>query len=353
MNEKKKYYYMGGSIIAVILVLLLSVMLLSSCSSKGNYKKIEKKLVEGAQKVINNGDLTVLEGNSAIVTSDQLVQAEYIKPLDKMKNDGCSGTVTIMNNGGSYIYLPYLTCNNYHTVTLKDQIVADSLTTEKDGLYSVDGEYVFKGSNPNNHVNFDGEDWLIVKIDGMGNLKLVKAVESSQVAYWDRKFNEQTDNVTGENEYETSTIAAFLQSMYDDYKSDYRKHLIPFDACVGKRTIENTAKSTSVDCAKKLSGQYIALISPSDYAQASYDKDCENVLSGSCINYNYLFNNLSETWTLSAIADNSYEVLLYIPGRFRRVQANEGHYYHAVVYISGNELYTDGDGSAKNPYVIK
>ncbi len=111
--DTKKLYKMGGAIIGIILFLLLCVILLSSCSSKGSYSKLEKKLLEAAEKCITNGDVVVDEGTSTIVTSDQLVSADYIKPLDKIKDDNCSATVTIMNNGGSYNYLPNITCNNY------------------------------------------------------------------------------------------------------------------------------------------------------------------------------------------------------------------------------------------------
>jgi hypothetical protein len=34
------------------------------------------------------------------------------------------------------------------------------------------------------------------------------------------------------------------------------------------------------------------------------------------------------------------------------VKANESHKYHYVIYISGDELYIDGDGSIDNPYII-
>ena len=354
MNENKKYYMMGGSIIAVILVLLLSMMLLSSCSSKANYQKIEKKLIKAAEKAVTNGDVTITEGSSMIVTSDQLEQAGYLKSLAKMNKDNCSATVTIMNNGESYNYLPNLICTNYQTKTLKSKMIDDSLTTKDAGLYYDNGEYIFKGTNPNNIVSFGGSLWFILKIDGSGNLKLLNTEQSAQYTSWDSKFNTDTNDRSGENVYENSDIHEVLKAKYDGYKINERKHLIPFGVCIGKRTPDNIAKTAYVDCGEKLEGQYLGLMSPSDYALASYDPDCENILSGSCTNYNYIYKNItSDTWTSNAMADNSYEVMIYSPGRIRRATANETYYYNLVVYVSGDELYTEGDGSVDNPYVIK
>ena len=333
MDNKKKYYVMFGSIIGIILFLLICMMLLSSCSKKGSYDKLEKKLVEGAQECISNNDVTVTEGTSTMVTSDQLISAGYIKSLDK--------------------YIPYVSCSNYTTVSLKDKIVEDNLVTKDAGLYYEDGEYIFKGKNPNNVVKFDGSTWLIIKIDNNGNLKLVSIDSSKQAVAWDNKYNEDTNYTTGENEYETSNIHDILTSKYEGYNSDNKKHLVPFSLCIGKRTNDSVAKTAAVDCAEKIDNQYFGLINPSDYANASYDKDCVDIVSGSCINFNYLYNNLSETWTANAIGNDSFEVILYSPGRIRRVDARESHYYNIVIYISGDEKYISGNGTAADPYVIK
>jgi hypothetical protein len=142
MDNKKKYYVMFGSVFGILLFLLLSMMLLSSCSNKGSYSKLEKKLLEAAKKSVANGDVVVQEGSSTYVTSDQLITAGYMKSLDKYKDDGCTATVTIMNNGNEYNYIPYISCTNYKTVTLKEQIVEDNLVTTDDGLYYEGGEYI-------------------------------------------------------------------------------------------------------------------------------------------------------------------------------------------------------------------
>lgn len=350
--DTKKLYKMGGAIIGIILFLLLCVVLLSSCSKKGSYDKLEKKLVEGAQKCITNGDVTVAEGEYATVTSDQLITAGYIKSLDKYKNDNCSGSVTIMNNGGTYNYIPYISCSNYTTVSLKEKIVEDNLTTSKDGLYYANGEYVFKGAKPNNFVSFDDQKWLIIKIDANGNIKMIRINPSKNSVMWDNKYNEDTKYRSGENDYESSSMIEVLKARYKDYSNSAKKHIIPTDVCIGKRTGDNTAIGLNIDCAEKISGQYVGLLIPSEYALASYDKDCDSILAGSCSNYNYIYKNIRETWTANTLSDTTYQVILY-NGSFRRVYANESHVFNEVITISGNEKYIKGDGTEDNPYVIK
>ena len=348
----RKYYVMGGSIIGVIFVLLISVLLLSSCNKKYSYSKIEDKLIKAAQKAVDNGDITVMENSEYLVTSDQLVQAGYIKSLDKLRNDNCSATVKIVNNSGTFNYLPNLTCANYSTTTLKQKIIDDNLTVSEDGLYSDNGEYIFKGKYPNNHLKFAGEDWLILRIDYSG-IRLINSKAADQIAQWDTKFNEKTNGMDGENEYETSAIHTLLVDRYNAFPDKLKKHIIPVSICIGARGPEDLSKGTSSDCSKRMDNQFLSLMNMSDYAMASYDKDCTDMLAGSCMNYNFFPLYIEESWTLNTLNDSSYEVILYQQTRMTAEIANNAHKYHDVLYISGDEVYVDGDGSEDNPYIIK
>ena len=351
--ENRKYLIMGGSIIGIILVLLVSMMFLSSCTSKGNYSSAEKKLVSAAESYINDGKATLIDGEKIIVTADTLATEGYMKTLDKLVKDDCSGSVTIMNNGGTFNYLPSLACTKYTTSTLKNKIINDNLTANGDGLYALDGEYVFRGKEPNNHLRFAGQDWYIIKINANGDLKLIAANASNQTTAWDNKFNEDTDYSSGENVYAVSDLYQFLNDQYSAFKDTTKKHLIPYDVCIGTRERTNLVISNQIDCAQTVKKQYVGLLNPSDYARASYDKDCIDILKGSCINFNYIYENIAETWTTNAIADSTYEAILYQAGRFAATPARELHKYHLVVYISGNELYTSGTGTMDDPYIIK
>lgn len=351
-NIDRKYLIMGGTIIGVIVVLLLSVLILSSCSSSTGYEKIEKKLVKAAEKYVAEKQ-QVEADTQLVITADQLSEAGYIKPLDELKNDGCTATVLAMNNGGVMNYLPNLTCTNYKTKTLKTAIVDDNLVAAEDGLYAINGEYVFRGKKVNNYLKFAGKMWRIIRIDTNGNIKLVGVDESEKYTVWDNKFNTETGYSTGENDYETSFILEYLNSQYEGYKESTKKHIIPVNVCIGGREKTNLVISTQIDCSVTLAKQYVGLINPTDYAQASLDDDCKQINDGSCTNFNYMYNTLGSTWTVNPIMDNTYQVILYLPGHFSATDANETNKYHLVINISGNELYKKGTGTLEDPYVVE
>ena len=48
-----------------------------------------------------------------------------------------------------------------------------------------------------------------------------------------------------------------------------------------------------------------------------------------------------------------YEALLMSDGLQSNQNANLYNEYNIVIYIDGNEAYTSGDGSEKNPYIMK
>lgn len=351
--DSRKYFIMGGSIIGIIIVLLISVFILSSCTGKKNYSGIEDKLVKAAQSYINDSKAEVSMGSKLILTDKELSDAGYIKPMSELSKDNCSGSVSVMNNGGQINYLPVLNCTNYTTMNLKNKVINDNLTSSDDGLYALNGEYVFRGKYPNNHLKFAGQDWYIIKITANGDLKLISATSTSQVTAWDNKFNEVTNYSSGENVYAVSDIYNYLNNLYKGFKDATKKHLIPYDVCTGTRARTNLVKGYNIDCATSVKNQYIGLLNPTDYANASYDKDCTNILKGSCINFNYIYLNIDETWTSNAIADSTYEAILYSGGRFQATPARESHKVHIVIYLSGNEINVTGSGTAADPYVIK
>lgn len=351
MNNRK-YLVMGGSIIGIILILVVSMMILSSCTKKSDYSNIEKKLVTAAENYISDEKATISDGSQLILSDTDLANEGYIKPMTDLTNDTCSGYVTIMNNGGQMNYLPELNCSNYETNNLKNQIISDSLTSNGDGLYALDGEYVFRGKKPNNHLEFGGQDWYILKIDANGNLRLISTDPSNQVVQWDNKYNEDTKYTSGENVYIQSDIYDYLNNKFEGYKDKTKQHMIPYDVCTGTRVRTNIVKSSTIDCAQTVK-QYVGLLTPTDYANASYDKDCTDLLKGSCINFNYLYENIEETWTAIAISDSTFETILYTAGTFIATPAREAHKYYLVISISGNELYTKGSGTEEDPYIIK
>lgn len=348
----RKYMIMFGSVIGIIIFMLLSMFILSSCSSKMSYEKLEEKIVSAtADYIRTNGKPAV--GTTSFVSSEDLINNGYLKSLDNYKNDNCTALVKVMNNNGVINYLPSLTCNNYKSVKLREKILEDNLTVEKSGLFAIDGEYIYKGKYVNNYVKIGGKLWRILRIDSNGDIKLVSVESDGVSVQWDNKYNEITKSKTGENEYETSYIREVLLSRYSKYRDIHKKHIVPKSICIGSRSYKDIDKTNLLDCSKKLDDQYVGLINPSDYALASTDKDCITLKSGSCLNYNYLVNTLKTTWTLNAISDNTYQAVAYYNGNLKAEDISDTNDFNIVIYISGDEIYGDGNGTKDKPYTYK
>ena len=326
-----------------------------------NYQKLEEKLVSAAEDYIKDDEKRIPDpGTSIEISADTLVSEGYLKELTEYIDDTCSGKVTVMNNGGLSLYLPEVTCTEYKSVTLADQIMTDSLRTEEDalaykgGLYEMNGEYVFRGKDVNNYVSFGGTTWRILKIDQNGNLRLVKNETEKKTTRWDTKFNAETQRSYGINNYVTSDLYETLNNSYSSFKEENKRHLIPHDVCIGKRKETDRNVDLSIDCGENvLSNQYLSTVNLSDFVLASLDENCKSIDSGSCSNFNYWMENIDTVWTTNASADNTYEVYTFGNAMSQIARANGKNSYYWVVYVSGRELYSSGTGTAKDPYVIE
>lgn len=355
----KKFYIIMGAILGVLVLIIVVVAIVRFFSGPGNnYSKLEKKLVSATEDYLEDNPKQIPEeGTSVVIDSATLITAGNLKELSKYVEDSCSATVKVMNNGGVSLYLPDLVCSNYQTLHLSTKVIDDNLVVDSEkeyesGLYQVDDEFIFKGKNVNNYVSFGGLTWRIMKVDANGDLRLIKANSEKSKKMWDNKYNVDEKKTYGINDYENSLLAETLYQSYLNVNKNNKAHLIPHTVCVGKRSSKDKAISYDIDCAETLEGQYISVINTLDFPMASLDKNCTSVGAGACINYNYLYNMLSTTWTSIGLADNSYEVYNLSGGYSSTLKAKNNVNYNWVIYVSGQELYTSGDGSLNDPYII-
>lgn len=362
----KKFLIFAGLIICLPLLLIVFLAIIQGCgNTKVSYETYETKMISALEKYIKDTDKAPTEeGELLNVKLSTLVDKGYIKSAEKLlDDDSCKGSVTVRRNGSSLEenqggYLSYtveLNCENHKTIHLVDKI-KENVVTEESGLYKVEQGYIYKGNKVNNYINFYGNTYRIMSIDENGILKLVKSEPEATNRIWDNKFNVETNRSSGKNIYKDSVILEFLLNDYFNAKkinSKARAQIVAYDACVGKRSANNYAIDKAIDCSEKLEKQVISLINISDYASASLDSNCTSLNSRSCNNYNYLYGSISSTWTLNTSLDNSYDVLYLADGIMASQVANTYSEYNFVIYIDGNQLYTTGNGSLNNPYVIE
>lgn len=365
MTEKlkqidKKYLIIFAGIIGVLFLFVIIIIIINIFSGPGSdYKALENKLVTMAQKYIEKEELPPIEkGDSLLISADTLIAEGYMKELSKYIGDTCTGQVTVMNNGGVALYIPDIQCTEYNTIHLKQQIIDDNLVTDSTikypaGLYEINGEYIFKGKTPNNYVSFGGITWRILKIDSNGDLRLLKANMEEDTFYWDTKYNVNTKESTGVNDYETSLFLEKLNATYSNFKDEHKKNIIYHDVCIGKRSRTDIEMSLDIDCATVLEKQYLSTVSLGEYVLASLDENCINLASGSCKNYNYLnYVFTTSIWTTTASAENTYQIYTLGNNSTRLRATNEQYKYHWIIHVSGEELYKSGTGSSSDPYII-
>lgn len=362
----KKFLIIIGCIILIPILLLIFLAIIQGCGNrKITYEKYESKMITATEKYIKDKDMQPQdESETVTVTLSQLVEGEYIKTTEKLLDDStCDGSVTVRRNGSSIEtneggYLNYtvdLKCDNHSTVHLVDKLLENVVTSES-GLYKIEDGYVFKGDKVKNYITFFGQDYRIMSVDENGILKLVKAESEINSRIWDNKYNTEIGYSYGKNIYKDSDILTQLLSDYNNVKkisTDAKKHVVAYDSCIGKRSSTDYSINKKIDCSDVLEKQVISLINVSDYAMASTDPDCNSIKSRACKNYNYLSDISLSGWTLNSLTDNTYEIFYLSDGLIEITNANSYVEYSIVIYIDGNELYTSGNGTSTDPYIIK
>lgn len=362
----RKFLIIAISLLVLPILLIIFLAIIQGCSNrKMNYDAYEKKMISAANVYFKNKDMIpTKEAQTAKVTLDELVKNTSLKdPAKALKDDTCTGSVTVRRNGNSVEknaegFLNYtvdLKCKDYSTVHLVDKL-KENVVTSDSGLYQIDNTYIFKGDNPKNYITFFGVNYRIMSIDSNGVLKLVKEDSEDIDRIWDNKYNVDVEHYYGKNIYKDSQILKYLLNDYNNSKvisKKAREHIVAYNVCIGKRSSNDYSINKSTDCSEVLQGQVISLINVSDYASASLDQDCNSTNSRACNNYNYLYRVAQSTWTLNSVSDNTYGVIYLSNGMMRTTNANDYNDYNIVIYVDGNELYTEGIGSSENPYIIK
>ena len=354
----KKYLMIIGGIFGILLLVIIVLASMKGCSGPSkNYQSAESKMVKAAKEYFKEKGLPE-NGKSKEVSVTELSGSGKMKKLDKILSDKtCDGKVTIYNNNDNYLVVPHLECSEYKTKHLKDKIIEDSEVINpedpyKSGLYKMDDKYVFRGKNPNNYVSFGGLIWRIIDIDKDGTIRVIKVEPEKNKSVWDNKYNVEVNKNYGINDYKNSVLLERLNSEYSKFKKESKKHLSSFNVCIGKRNPTDIGIDYNIDCSEILENQYISVINVSDYSRPSLDEHCDSIVAGACTNYNYMLYVTGNTWTVSTKKDSTYNAIMITGGVGASDTAKTSSSYNWVVAFRGDELYTQGDGSANNPYLI-
>lgn len=353
-------------VILVVVIIIFSFVFKGTGLSKANtYSQMEENLKAAAEKYANKNVklLPKDEKEQSKINTDTLINAKYIKELHSIEDEKvkCSGYVLINKSSDNYKYTPYLKCGNYYeTTSLVDYIKKnETIVNSDDGLYEYGEKYVYRGENPNNYLKIEKNIYRIVELDKDDVLKLI-FVANTDDSYdyyddytWDDRYNIETDDYSGINDYSKSRIKDKLTGLYkSQFFSDTERSFIKsYDICIGKKYVNDTSIDGVAECSTKYPDQKIDLLNIYEYMRASIDPNCTNSNTASCSNYNYLRGICSVT--LNAVADNTYQIYGVCNSVSNVSEANDLFSINPVIYIDKNALYAGGNGTGENPYTIR
>lgn len=351
--------------IIIILVVVILVMVFAfggkETSNTRTYSQIEENLKNATTKYLNDNKklLPKNENEQTRINLDTLINSKYIEELSSIDDENvkCSGYVNVLNKGNKYKLIPYIKCGKYYeTSSIADYIKNKGIVTSGDGLYQSGNKYIFKGESPNNYITIGDRSYRIIEIDEDNELRLITSSRLNYSTTWDNRYNVDRNRYDGINDYSISRIKDTLELVYNDeeYFSDEEKSLIvPHNACIGKRYLSDTSIDGATECSNQYDNQYVTLITSSEYMRASIDPHCDSTETYSCSNYNY-FNDISSSYkTITAVADNSYQVFNVSNGVLSISSASSSFKFYPIIYIDKLSLYAGGDGTEDNPYMVR
>ena len=358
--KEKSYYLLGGIVVVIILLIIINAC---SNSSGNKYEKIEQKMVSAAQNYYANHkkNLPKEENNTVKVTISTLIEAELLKEVKdpNNKDQDCSGYVEVTKVGKEYSYIPFLVCKgNYEPKYLTDIIKESKQDEYGNGVYEMNGEYIYRGDDVKNYVSFNNQLWRIVKIDSEGDIKLVLANYTEDEYTWDDSYNsERKESVGITTDYLHTDIRKTLNDYYKtNFDKDAKAKIVSKNICIGKYDIDDYTSdsfSTEKECSIVKENEKIGLLVATDYKNACLNEKCVNVESSECKNRNYLSNDEEfNTWLLSTTSKNTYKVL-FLSGKIDRSTASNDKRINPVIYLTNKSIILTGMGTSKKPYVVK
>ena len=363
LGKNKLFKIAIGIIAAVVVITIILLIYHSIVGTKSSYSDIENKVLKAAQKYYGeNKELLPQNENEQISIDDvSLTSLGYLDNMaDLIKNkEGvtCSAKVIISYNNGSYRYTSLLDCGDaYKSQTLASYIESNvARTFNGDGLYDLNGEYVYRGENPDNFIKFSGHNYRIVKIsNGKATLILDERFERS---VWDDRYNATVNRSDGINDYKVSRIKEALDNIYTTNKlvSEKDKSLLKnHNLNIGKRNPSDNYNDGSIEQSEILEKQYMGLLPLYDYINASTDVNCNSALTRSCSNYNYLNHYDYNWWTLTGDASTSHKSYrIDDDGLIDASRAASFGYIRPVIMLVDDAIYVSGNGTKDHPYIVK
>ena len=248
---------------------------------------------------------------SAHDDESKIVKYEY-------SND--DGKTWISNGGNNSYTFTDLTPNTTYNIKVKvtnendlsaeaDAVtsidITDNVTDNGDGLYEdeyEDGRYVYKGTNPNNYIEFNDELWRIVAKEADGTYKIVRNDVLSAQAW-----------STGNNTWANASLKTYLNGdYYDSLTTEDKGYIQTSNWPVGAVTMNNDDMASQIVSERGTTWTgNVGLLTHSDYLRANTNKaqcgtDKVNFSNyRTCKDTDWLYTSSSAWWTISPSSSNT------------------------------------------------
>lgn len=354
-------------IFAVVILITIGFSFIITRTTGGNakdYSSMEEKLKEEAKSYAERNEdfLPKTEGTLKKISLDTLVNEKKLKQFYALEDSelACTGYVTITKNDDKYKYQPYIKCGNYYeTTAISDYIMKnEEIVSDGAGLYKYNDTYIYRGENPNNYIALSNRIYRIIEITSNNELKVISTELTEDETSWDDRYNGEKEDTVGINDFSKSRLKDSLNELY---KSEYftaadREKIIKHDLCVGKRALSDGSIDGKAECSVLEKDQYVGILQVNEYARASIDVKCTSALKPECQNYNYIdtiFKYSIPIRTQTAVLDNTYKVYYINVGELETANASQEFRILPIVYLDKDTIYSKGDGTIENPYIIK
>lgn len=193
------------------------------------------------------------------------------------------------------------------------------VVSENDGLYILNGDFVFKGNEVNNYVSYNDKKWRIIRINRNGSVKLVSEDSLTEMAF-----------DSSDNSYEKSDVYNYIKENNSIKENVLEKTIVCLDNIddINKITCDNTIN------------EYVSLLSVGDYANSI------NASSGKSF-----ISNAKNIWLSSKTSDGS--VWNVANGILKVADANNKYSVKVTILLKDTAHSISGTGTEKDPYVVK
>lgn len=240
--------------------------------------------------------------------------------------------------------------------------ITENVVTEGDGLYIdeyEEGRYVYKGTNPNNYIEFDnGEIWRIVSKEADGTYKILKNdVLPNQV--WDS---------TGSNDWtRPADLNTYLNGeYYDSLDSSIKDNIVSHTWGIGAVSAYNEDDSDyQDDLASQITGENevtwtgnIGLLSVSDYLRSSSDMaNCGTIKlaqdnNSRCRELYWMYLPKAGWWLISPYAGKDDIALATDSSLFNNDSPLADYYAPRPAAYLKSDITLSGSGTESDPYKL-